>query len=69
MTWAASITPAVDWLNIQPSNGQTPGQVKLEISSLPPGGVGTYTTSLIVEGYLESHLVDTIETAVRVVEV
>ena len=67
LTWAASTTPTVDWLNIQPPAGQTPGQVKLEISSLPPDGIGAYTTSLTVEAYLDSHLVDTIETTIQLI--
>lgn len=36
LDWTASTTPAVGWLDIQPPAGQTPGQVQLELTSLPP---------------------------------
>jgi hypothetical protein len=69
LNWTASTTPTVGWLDIQAPAGQTPAQVQLEVTSLPPEGIGTYETLLVVEAYLGETLVDTIETPLTLIVV
>ena len=47
--WSASISPEVDWLQVAPAAGQTPGTMEVSIVA-DNVQAGTHTTSIVVDG-------------------